>query len=99
VTDEQFKTWAVDFFDRIEMIHSWREAATEAIKMIEEERAKSKKMLEHLELALSFAPKGDVTEGLAPMFYHTLSYNDEIILQRRINEAREVLIKFKGDGK
>jgi hypothetical protein len=48
VTDEQFKTWAVDFFDRIETIHSWREAATEAIKMIENERAKNAKLVEAL---------------------------------------------------
>lgn len=27
MTDEQFKAWASSFYDRVEMIHTWREAA------------------------------------------------------------------------
>lgn len=50
-----------------------------------------KKIREALELALSFAPKGPVPEGLAPMFYHTLNYEDECKLQKRIDEARSCL--------
>jgi hypothetical protein len=56
---------------------------------------------EHLKLALSFAPKGPVPEGLSPMFYHTLNYQDEVILQARIDKAREALEqadKIRGDG-
>lgn len=48
-------------------------------------------MREALELALSFAPKGPVPEGLAPQFYHTLSYQSEIELQQRIDKARAML--------
>lgn len=44
-----------------------------------------------LELALSFAPKGPVPEGLSPMFYHTLNYADEVKLQERIDLARATL--------
>lgn len=46
----------------------------------------------HLRLALSFAPKGPVPKGLAPMFYYTLDYESEVELQKRIDEAREALL-------
>lgn len=45
----------------------------------------------HLALALSFAPKGPVPEGLSPEFYHTLDYNEEVKLQARIDDARKAL--------
>lgn len=38
----------------------------------------------------SFAPKGPVPEGLDITFYHTLSYESEVILQDRINAALAV---------
>lgn len=47
-----------------------------------------------LALALSFAPKGMPEEGLAPMFYHTLNFADEVKLQNRIDEARKALEQF-----
>lgn len=50
---------------------------------------------DHLELALSFAPKGPVPEGLFPTSYHTLSYADEVKLQERVDAAREALAKFQ----
>ena len=34
--------------------------------------ARIEELEKHLALALSFAPKGPVPKGLAPMFYHTL---------------------------
>lgn len=48
-----------------------------------------------LELALSFAPKAPVPQKLAPMFYHTLSYNGDVELQVKINGARELLTTLK----
>lgn len=51
----------------------------------------------HLALALSFAPKGPVPEGLAPMFYHTLNYEDECKLQERIDKARQVLAEYEAE--
>lgn len=51
-------------------------------------------MREHLELALSFAPKGPAPEGLDPSFYHTLNYADEVKLQKRIDKAREALANY-----
>lgn len=42
-------------------------------------------------LGLSFAPRAPVEPGLAPMFYHTLSYEAEVKLQRTINEALRYL--------
>jgi hypothetical protein len=62
--------------------------------MVRDEREKA--IVEALELALSFAPKGPVPEGLAPMFYHTLNYEDEVKLQARIDEARAALLKYRG---
>lgn len=53
--------------------------------------ARIESLEKHLALALSFAPKGPVPEGLAPMFYHTLEYHSEVELQKRIDEAREAL--------
>ena len=58
------------------------------------ERALSE-LKEHLELALSFCPKGPVQEGLDPTFYHTLEYNEELKLQKRIDAAREALEKMR----
>ena len=55
-----------------------------------------KELVEALELALSFAPKGPVPEGLDPTFYHTLNYQDELKLQERIDNARDALAKLKG---
>ncbi len=51
--------------------------------------------IEAARLGLSFAPKGPVPKDLAPMFYHTLSYADEVKLQDRIDKAREFLEKFE----
>lgn len=42
-------------------------------------------------IGLSFAPKGPVPAGLAPMFYHTLSYEADAKLQAVIDEARRYL--------
>lgn len=53
-------------------------------------------LVESLKLALSFAPKGPVPEGLPPMFYHTLAYESEVTLQERIDKAREVLAAIEG---
>lgn len=54
---------------------------------------------EALKLALSFAPKGPVPEGLAPMFYHTLEYKTEVELQERIDKARELIAPYSGQEK
>lgn len=53
--------------------------------------ARIEELEKHLALALSFAPKGPVPEGLSPEFYHTLNYHSEVELQKRIDEAREAL--------
>lgn len=50
-----------------------------------------KQVREALALALSFAPKGPVPEGLFPTAYHTLDYGQEVKLQGRVDAAREVL--------
>ena len=57
--------------------------------------AEALKLEAALELALSFAPKGPVPKDLPPMFYHTLSYEEEVKLQVRVDEAREALAQFK----
>jgi hypothetical protein len=61
---------------------------TEYMQELQDECAR---LREHLALALSFAPKGPVPEGLSPEFYHTLNYKDECELQKRIDAAREAL--------
>jgi len=48
-------------------------------------------------LGLSFAPKGPVTPGLDPTFYHTLNYESEVELQNKIDAAREALAKIRGE--
>lgn len=48
-------------------------------------------------LGLSFAPKGPVPPGLGIEFYHTLDYQEECKLQKRIDEARLALEKLKHD--
>ncbi len=63
------------------------------ISAVEQLEARIKELQEHLKLALSFAPKGPVPEGLASMFYHTLNYADEVELQGRIDKAREALLE------
>lgn len=55
-----------------------------------------KELLDALKLALSFCPNGPVPSDLAPMFYHTLSYEEEVKLQERIDNAREALKKWEG---
>lgn len=67
--------------------------AEPVLARIKELEAQLKEAEEHLALALSFAPKGPVPEGLAPMFYHTLEYESELKLQERIDAAREYLRK------
>lgn len=56
-------------------------------------RAENNVLLNHLELALLFCPKGPVPKGLGPMFYHTLNYKYDAELQQRIDYAREALAK------
>lgn len=54
-------------------------------------RERCEKLVEAAELGLSFAPKGEVPKGLDPTFYHTLEYETEVVLQKRIDDAREAL--------
>ena len=49
-------------------------------------REDAEKMKLYIKFLLTFAPKGEVPKGLAPMFYHTLDYEKEVELQNRINE-------------
>lgn len=70
-------------------------AVDKATDIIAKERSKSAALVEAAKLGLSFAPKGPVPEGLAPMFYHTLNYQDELKLQARIDEAREALERWE----
>jgi hypothetical protein len=58
--------------------------------------AEAEVLVEHLELDLSFAPKGPVPEGLAGMFYGTLDYKEEVKLHERIDAARAALAKWNG---
>lgn len=49
------------------------------------------RMRDIAKLGLSFAPRGSVEPGLAPMFYHTLTFEGDAKLQERIDEARKAL--------
>lgn len=60
------------------------------------EKEKSRVLLEAAKLGLSFAPKGPVPKGLAPMFFNTLDYDEECELQNRIDEARRAIEKYHG---
>ena len=56
-------------------------------------------LVEALKLALSFAPKGPIPEGLDPTFYHTLNYAEEVKLQARVDAARELVRKHEEQKK
>ncbi len=74
-----------------------RTLVPELVALVRKYQADIESLKEHLELALSFCPKGPVPEGLAPTFYHTLVYEDEVKLQERIDKARAALAQ--GEGK
>lgn len=100
MTDEQFKTWAVDFFDRIEMIHSWREAAAEAIKMIETERAKRKEAEQQL---MSLAQEGlsifDQKEAEAQVvFKECIKLEKELEVERAKNATLVEALEYYAKG-
>lgn len=59
---------------------------------------RAEELVEAARLGLSFAPKGPVPEGLAPMFYHTLEYKSEVELQKRIDEARKLVEQWREES-
>jgi hypothetical protein len=58
---------------------------------VEDLRTENQYLRTIAKIGLSFAPKGPVPAGLAPMFYHTLSYDADAKLQATIDEARKYL--------
>jgi len=57
-------------------------------------KAENEMMREYLSLALSFAPKGEVPNGLFPTSYFTLNYEEDVKIQKKIDAAREILKKI-----
>jgi hypothetical protein len=48
-------------------------------------------------IILNLLPKGDVPEGLDPTFYHTLSYDGDMKLQKAVDKLREKLENLPRD--
>lgn len=86
---------ATKFGSKIDFKAGWD--ARDAIAQDELAKLKEReaKLVKHLELALSFCPKGPVLEGFSPMYYYTLDYQEEVKLQERIDEARLALADHK----
>jgi hypothetical protein len=89
-------------------IDGWRSvnrSLSSKLSAAEKERDELREKLEEViriaTLGMAFAPKGPVRPNLAPMFYHTLNYESEVITQKIIDDAREALqaIALKGKGK
>ncbi len=64
----------------------------EQLKQLQDE---NRELVKYLELALSFAPKGEVPKGLLPTAYFTLNYEEDCVIQNKIDEARNFLSKYK----
>ena len=46
-------------------------------------------------LLSSFAPRGEIQPGLCPTFYHTLDYNKEVELQKRVDAAIALVAEYE----